>query len=58
MTLLRLHAPGNVASASQIVRSCPPSASIRVSLPTAVKAIDRLSGDQDGALAPSVPVSA
>src|SRR5436190_4165837 len=57
MTLSRPQVPvvSMLGGTSQIVRGDPPSASVRRSLPPAKKAIDRLSGDQNGETAPSVP---
>src|SRR5262245_53277417 len=52
---LPFHAP--VRGTDVFANSCgaPPAMSIRLSLPVAVKPIERLSADQNGSLAPSVP---
>ena len=42
----------------QIVTGVPPLTSIRFSLSSVKKAMERLSGDQNGNIAPSVPASA
>ena len=57
MTPSRLHAPPFALGA--LARTCggPPAMSIRFSLPSAKNPIDRLSGVQNGYLAPSVPAS-
>src|SRR6185369_17282892 len=49
---------GNAPGTSQIVSTGPPAASILLSFPSAKKARERPSGDQNGAAAPSVPGSA
>ena len=51
------HVPGGPVLASQIVVTAPPDASIFLSLPPARKAMARLSGDQNGAVAFNVPAS-
>src|SRR3954465_9513250 len=53
----RLHVPGGPSIAFEIVTTGPPAASIRRSFPEAMKAIERLSGDQNGADARAVPAS-
>src|SRR3954463_4226355 len=52
-----LHVPGGASTAFEIVTTGPPAASIRRSFPEATKAIDWLSGDQNGADARAVPAS-
>src|SRR5262245_59035977 len=49
-----LHGPNG---ASQIVRAAPPSTGIRFIFPAAKKPSERLSGDQKGFEAPSVPAT-
>src|SRR5258706_525964 len=51
----RFHVPPLGSGASQIVKTAPPSASIFLSFPLAKKPMERLSGDQKGREAPSVP---
>ena len=53
-----LQVPPRPAPASQRVNAGPPARSIFFSLPSAKNAMERLSGDQKGSTAPSVPVSA
>src|SRR5262245_18685831 len=53
----RLQLPGRGIAASQIGTGGPPDTSILFSFPPAMKASALLSGDQNGAVAPSVPVS-
>ena len=57
MTPLRLQLPPRPRGASASVSTGPPPASIFFSLPPAKNATDRLSGDQKGNVAPSVPAS-
>src|SRR5262245_51345266 len=52
------HVPPRGSDASQIVCTGPPATSTRFSFPCAKNAIDRLSGDQNGNDASSVPASA
>ena len=54
----RFHAPLCAPGAVASVRTDPPSTSSRLSLSSAKKPTDRLSGDQKGNPAPSVPASA
>src|SRR5712691_13454804 len=56
ITPSRFHVPPSPAGASQSVCDGPPDTSILLSLPCAKKAMDLLSGDQNGRTAPSVPV--
>ena len=51
------HVPPFPSAASQIVVTGPPVASTRLSFPEEKNAICRLSGDQNGYAAPSVPGS-
>src|SRR5262245_61519158 len=53
----RLQLPGRGIAASQIGTGGPPDASILFSFPPAMNASALLSGDQNGAVAPSVPAS-
>src|SRR5258708_27114472 len=55
MTSSRFHVPGGVMSAPHSARMAPPAASMRRSFPSEMKAIERLSGDQNGAVAFVVP---
>src|SRR5262245_15183212 len=57
ITPSRLHAPPRGLPAFASVCTAPPSISIRLSLPSAKNPSDRLSGDQKGKVAPSVPGS-
>ena len=57
MTPSRFQAPGRPLSASQIASGGPPATSTFWSLWSAKNARKRLSGDQNGNVAPSVPVS-
>src|SRR5262245_38614639 len=57
ITSSRLHAPPVGTPASHSVAGSPPETSIFFSLPGAKKPMKRLSGDQKGKLAPSVPAS-
>src|SRR5271169_5861634 len=54
----RLHAPPPPPDASHNVKGGPPDASIFLSFPSAKNPTKRLSGDQNGRTAPSVPASA
>ena len=58
MTSSRFQAPGAVNADSATVTTGPPAASIRLRRPSATKATVRLSGDQNGASASSVPANA
>src|SRR5258708_30935562 len=49
------HVPPRPSEASQMVNGGPPEDSIFLSLPPAKNAMKRLSGDQKGYVAPSVP---
>src|SRR6202521_6358131 len=51
----RFHVPPRPVVASQSVNGGPPEASIFLSLHTAKNPMNRLSGDQKGKAAPSVP---
>src|ERR1700719_2243027 len=57
MTPSGLHAPPRPEIASAIVSAGPPVTSIRLSLRSAKNATERLSGDQKGNIAFSVPAS-
>src|SRR2546421_9721405 len=57
MPRLDQDAPRRLPSVVESMSMGPPPMSIRFSLPPAKKPIDRLSGDQNGYLAPSVPVN-
>jgi hypothetical protein len=52
-----LHAPPRPLAAAQSLCAGPPEASILLRLPAAKQPMRRLSGDQNGTVAPSVPVS-
>src|SRR2546428_9089174 len=58
ITPSRFQAPPRAKGASQSVSAGPPAASIFLSFPSAKNPTKRLSGDQNGNEAPSVPVSA
>jgi hypothetical protein len=55
ITPFRFHVPPRAPSALQMVCTGPPERSIFFSLESAKKAMKRLSGDQNGSAAPSVP---
>ena len=55
ITLSRFHVPPRPNSASHTTIAGPPSMRILLSLPSAKKPIERLSGDQNGNVASSVP---
>src|SRR5437879_1872939 len=57
ITSWRLHAPPRPLGAEQSVCAGPPEASILLRLPAAKNPTKRLSGDQNGKDAPSVPAS-
>src|SRR2546427_368688 len=56
-TRTRLHAPPRPLAAGHSVCAGPPEASILLRLPAAKNPMKRLSGDQNGKDAPSVPAS-
>jgi hypothetical protein len=55
MTPLALHVPPRAWGASHTITGGPPAMSTRFSLPSTKNAIERLSGDQKGNVAFSVP---
>src|SRR5579859_6603927 len=57
MTPCGLHAPPRPQGALHTICDPPPAMSILSSLPATKKPIDRLSGDQKGYEAPSVPLT-
>jgi hypothetical protein len=57
MTTSLLHDPPRPSPASQIAAGAPPATATSCSLPSAKRATKRLSGDQKGKVAPSVPGS-
>src|SRR5262249_37832532 len=57
MTPSRFQSPSLALPASHTVCGGPPATSTRLSFPSAKNAMERLSADQNGAVAPSEPAS-